>query len=227
MKGDKVLESQVDASVSFEQGLTFIDRYKHLPAIVASVRKDNDTVMILIRNILPDALLLTHETSLPIKNGYATPQTLGKDRLAAAVGAAYLYPEQNVLVIDAGTALTYELVSASGKYLGGNIAPGITMRFKALNHFTGKLPLCEMVEDYPMVGTDTQSAIVAGVLNGITYEVEANLEQFSLNFPNLKVILTGGDADFFAKRIKKSIFVVYDLVLIGLNRILEHHAAAN
>jgi type III pantothenate kinase len=165
---------------------------------------------------------LTHETPLPIKNLYATPQTLGCDRLAAVVGAAHLYPNQNLLVIDAGTAITYELLSAKGEYLGGNISPGISLRFKALHHYTGKLPLCERADSYAPVGTDTQSAIAAGVLNGVLYEVQANVEQFSLKIPNLIAILTGGDADFFANRLKKPIFVVCDLVLIGLNRILEH-----
>jgi len=132
-----------------------------------------------------------------------------------------------VLVVDAGTAITYELVNDCGEYAGGNISLGIDMRFKALHHFTGQLPLCHRAEEYAALGVDTQSAIVAGVLNGVLYEVEVNLEQFTLKIPNLRVIFTGGDAVFFANRLKKPIFVVLDLVMIGLNRILEHYAATN
>ena len=222
MESGKAAELLTDSSAGFEAGAAFIKKYESLPAIVASVRSNSDKVATLVRRLLPRALVLTHETPLPIKNLYASPQTLGKDRLAAAVGAAHLFPRQNVLVVDAGTAITYELVSSKGEYLGGNISPGIDMRFKALHRFTGRLPLCRRAENYVAVGFDTQSAIAAGVLSGVLYEVEANVEQFSLKIPNLKVILTGGDADFFVNRLKKAIFAACDLVLIGLNRILEH-----
>ncbi len=227
LERDRVVESLIDSSPTFAAGADFLRKYKKLPAIVASVRSENDEVVKVVNLLLINKLSLTHETSLPIKNLYATPQTLGKDRLAAAVGAASLYPQQNVLVVDAGTAITYDFVNAQDEYLGGNISPGIDMRFKALHHFTGKLPLVSRTERYAAVGNDTQSAILAGVLNGALYEVEANVEQFSLKTPNLKVILTGGDADFFANRLKKAIFVVSDLVMVGLNRILEHHAQAD
>ncbi len=227
MEGDTVLDSLVDSSADFEQGSAFVEKYRQLPCIAASVRHDSHAVWTRVCSLLPHALVLTHDTELPIKNLYATPATLGKDRLAAAVGAAHLYPHQNVLVVDAGTAITYELVSSRGEYLGGNISPGISLRFKSLHQFTGRLPLCHLTEVYADMGTDTPSAIVAGVLNGAVYEVEANVEQFSLKYSNLKVIFTGGDAYFFAKRVKKAIFVAPDLVLIGLNRILEHHAATN
>ncbi|MDR2938237.1 MAG: type III pantothenate kinase [Prevotellaceae bacterium] len=219
---DRVVEALTDSSASFAEGANFLRKYKNLPTIVASVRSENDEVEKLVNSLIINELRLNHKTPLPIKNLYATPETLGKDRLAAAVGAAHLFPNKNVLVVDAGTALTYELINERGEYLGGNISLGIDMRFRALHEFTGRLPLCRRAEDYAAVGTDTQSAIVAGVLNGALYEVEANIELFSLKNPNLNVILTGGDANFFANRLKKPIFVVYDLVIMGLNRILEH-----
>jgi len=222
VENDSVVDLLTDSSAALAAAAAFAEKHRALPAIVASVRGRSNPAAALVRRLLPHALTLTHATPLPIKNLYATPQTLGKDRLAAAVGAAHLFPKQNVLVVDAGTAITYELVSERGEYLGGNISPGIDLRFKALHHFTGGLPLCRRAEGYAPVGTDTQSAVVAGVLNGVAYEVEANVEQFSLNIPNLKVILTGGDAYFFANRLKKPIFAAFNLVLIGLNRILEH-----
>jgi len=166
---------------------------------------------------------LDENTPLPIENHYQTKDTLGKDRIAAVVGAFDLYPETNILVIDAGTAITYDLLTADGKYLGGNISPGIEMRFKALNHFTGKLPLTEKAEMNKLYGTDTTSAIRAGVQNGTVYEVDTTITLFKEFYKNLKVIITGGDAEFFDNKLKNSFFVHFNLTSLGLNRILEHN----
>jgi type III pantothenate kinase len=226
MDNDAVVDKLVDSSASFGAGRAFLEQYGKLPrAIVSSVRRGNNGVAALVRRLLPSAVTLTHETPLPIRNLYASPKTLGNDRLAAAVGASFLFPRCNVLVVDAGTAITYELVSERGEYLGGNISPGIALRFKSLNALTARLPLCEIAEEFPSPGSSTREAITAGVLNGVIYEVEVNIEQFTLKYHNLKVVFTGGDADFLAKRVKKAIFVDYDLVLTGLNRILEHYYA--
>lgn len=167
---------------------------------------------------------LDHLTALPIENLYQTPDTLGKDRLAAAVGANELFPDKNLLVIDAGTAITYDLVSDKNQFMGGNISPGLEMRFKALNHFTGKLPLVSYNDDFVPVGRNTDEAIRAGVQNGILYEMAQNIEYFNRNYQNLHIIMTGGDSNFFDKKLNYSIFVHFNLTLIGLNRILEHNA---
>jgi type III pantothenate kinase len=223
-----VANKLVDGSASFGEGQAFLAKHGALPrAIISSVRSDSDAVAALVRRLLPNAVTLTPTTPLPIRNLYASPQTLGNDRLAAAVGASVRFPGCNVLAVDAGTAITYELVSARGEYLGGNISPGVALRFKALHEFTARLPLCEIAESYSSPGSNTREAITAGVLNGVIYEVEANIDQFALKYSNLQVVLTGGGADFLAKRVKRTIFVDYDLVLIGLNRILEHYAEAN
>ena len=148
---------------------------------------------------------------------------LGKDRLAAAVGANYLQPGKDLLVIDAGTAITYELIDASGSYLGGNISPGMTTRFRALNLFTEKLPLVVEQEYIPLVGTDTETAIQAGVVNGIVCEMDGYIEMLRLKYPNLLVFLTGGHSFYFERRLKNSIFADINLVLTGLNRILEYN----
>ena len=165
------------------------------------------------------------ETPIPIENGYATPQTLGLDRLAAAVAANALYPNSNVLIVDFGTAITVDFVSAEGRFLGGNISPGAATRFRALHHFTKRLPLCELDEDsVRLLGNSTQTAIESGVVNGIVYEIEGYIRDLQQRYNNLRIIFTGGESDFFAKRLKNTIFATYDLVAYGLNRILEYNA---
>ncbi len=165
------------------------------------------------------------ETPIPIENGYATPQTLGLDRLAAAVAANVLYPNSNVLIVDFGTAITVDFVSAEGRFLGGNISPGAATRFRALHHFTKRLPLCELDEDsVRLLGNSTQTAIESGVVNGIVYEIEGYIRDLQQRYNNLRIIFTGGESDFFAKRLKNTIFATYDLVAYGLNRILEYNA---
>ena len=163
------------------------------------------------------------ETPLPIKNCYQTKESLGKDRIAAAAGAFHLYPGKNVLVIDAGTAITYDLLNEDGQYLGGNISPGIEMRFKALNQFTGRLPLVEKKDFGRLYGQTTTEAILAGVQHGVVFEVDKAIDAFKEFYGKLYVIITGGDANFFDKKLKNSFFVHFNLIAIGLNRILEHN----
>jgi type III pantothenate kinase len=173
---------------------------------------------------LPYFIILDERTPLPIKVQYQTPQTLGKDRLAAVVGASFLQPEKDILVIDAGTAITYELIEASGIYLGGNISPGMSIRFKALNHFTGKLPLVqEEKEEVPLIGFSTKTAIQAGVVKGIIYEMDGYINELRSRYPELLVFLTGGHSFYFERRLKNTIFANINLVLTGLNRILEYN----
>ena len=168
-------------------------------------------------------------TPLPIQNAYATPHTLGADRLAAAVGAAWLLPGRTLAVLDAGTAIKCDLVEGGHTFRGGSIAPGLAMRFRALHAFTGRLPLLhappEPTEAVPLTGTDTESAIRSGVLNGAAAEVQGLLDAYRRQFPQLAVVLAGGDAGFFRARLKGPIFVVPELVLIGLHRILVHHVS--
>ena len=166
---------------------------------------------------------LNSNTPLPIENFYQTKETLGNDRIAAAIGAYDLYPNTNNLVIDAGTAITYDLVNDKNQYLGGNISPGFEMRFKALNHFTGKLPLIQPADMNKLFGTSTEEAIRAGVQNGIFYEVDKTIDHFKEFYSNLKVIITGGDAKFFDKKLKNSFFVHFNLIALGLNCILEYN----
>lgn len=162
-------------------------------------------------------------TRVPIINKYSTPLTLGSDRLAAVVGANWLQPGRDALVIDIGTCVTFDFINSSGEYLGGNISPGPTMRLKALNHFTARLPLVERRGDTPDFGTDTTTAIRSGVMNGIKYEIEGYIHSFLAKYPQLFVYLTGGVHLNLQFSENLSIFADDFIVPKGLNRILEYN----
>jgi type III pantothenate kinase len=166
-------------------------------------------------------LFFDHSTKIPIKNLYKTPETLGKDRLAAAIGAALLFPQKNVLVIDAGSSITYEILTERKEYLGGVISPGIRLRAKALNQFTDQLPLVDYELNTELLGTDTKSCLQSGIVNGAISEVNSMIDKFVEQFGELEVILTGGDAKYFEKSTKYNIFASANLVLEGLNHILD------
>lgn len=166
---------------------------------------------------------LSADMPLPIKNLYRKPETLGKDRLAAVVGAFQLYPGEVCLVIDAGTCITYDLLSAGGSYLGGNISPGVDMRLKAMHAFTARLPLARRGEMGNWIGNSTETALRNGGQVGAILEMQAFIEFCRHEFGQINVILTGGDAIFFVKSLKSKIFVNYNLVLCGLNKILNYN----
>ena len=166
---------------------------------------------------------LNAATPLPIANRYRTPETLGKDRLAAVVGAFVLFPRQACLVVDAGTCITYDVLNPEGEYLGGNISPGIGMRLRAMHQFTARLPLVQPGPVEEWVGNSTETALRNGAQVGALLEAEGFLQYCRSRFRGLKAIFTGGDADFFAKRLKSEIFVNHNLVLIGLDQILNYN----
>jgi len=168
-------------------------------------------------------IILDNQTPLPIKNNYQTPETLGKDRLAAVTGAYQLYPGQNVLVIDAGTAVTYDFINHKGEYAGGSISPGLTMRFRALHTFTTRLPLLQAEEISYLTGCNTRESILSGVMNGLRIEIDGIIDQYSILWPSFQVILTGGDAKYFEKILKNSIFASPNLVITGLKLILDYN----
>ncbi len=170
----------------------------------------------------------SHHVNLPIHNHYQTPETLGLDRLAGLMGARHLHPQKNTLVIDAGTCITYDLINSRDEYFGGSISPGIQMRLKALHDYTGRLPLVAADLNFTdFIGTDTQTAILAGVYNGVLTEVTGVVAKYLEKTPEMGIVLCGGDANFFDTRLKNSIFahgfsIEPDLVLIGLNEIIHH-----
>ena len=194
-------------------------------AIVSSTQGEMPAVEALVRHHADRVVDFTPETPVPIGNAYRTPETLGRDRLAAAVGAATLYPGRNTLIVDVGTAVTLDVVSAEGVFLGGCISPGVAMRFRALHDYTARLPLCSATEREELLGSSTEEAIRLGVMNSLTFEIEGYMQRMSEKIDDLCVIFTGGDAKYFAKRIKNTIFANCNLVFCGLDRILEYNAS--
>jgi type III pantothenate kinase len=190
-------------------------------AIVSSVSVANTEISREL-NFLQSLLFLDYNTPLPIKNNYETPTTLGYDRIAAGVGANLRYPSQNCLVIDIGTAIKYDLVSAENAFEGGIISPGRRMRFNALHTFTKKLPLLDTVEIPELIGHSTESCMKSGVMNGITAEINGIIDEY-LKKLKLTVLICGGDAPYFETKIKYPTFAAPNLVLEGLNRILQYN----
>lgn len=162
-------------------------------------------------------------TPMPIGNDYLTPETLGADRIAAAVGAMQLYPSSDIMIVDFGTAITIDYV-IDGSFKGGNISPGMTTRFRALSDYTARLPLCSVTDDVLAYGRTTREAIEQGVMQGITHEIEGYIAVFSQKKEKNYTIFTGGDAKYFAKRIKNAIFADCEPVIYGLNTILDYNA---
>jgi len=191
-------------------------------SIISSVRKDQDIIKEKIK-FKTEPLLLSSELQFPFTNNYETPQTLGHDRIAGVAGALQLFPEKSTLVIDAGTCITYDFIDKGKNYFGGAISPGISIRFRALNTFTAGLPLVDKEENVSLIGKSSKGSILSGVLHGAAAEIEGMIREFRKNDAEMNVIMCGGDARFFERRLKEAIFVVPDLVLIGLNSILEYN----
>ncbi|MCE3227351.1 MAG: type pantothenate kinase [Bacteroidetes bacterium] len=169
-------------------------------------------------------LLFEASTPIPLKNLYKSALTLGSDRIAASIGSYSLYPNRNVLTIDAGTCIKYNFVNRSNEYLGGAISPGLPMRLKAMNHFTNKLPLVEIDFNYEkLTGQSTHESILSGALLGAAAEVEETINRYNRSHENLAVVITGGDSPYLCKQLKNRIFAHPDIVLSGLNTILNYN----
>lgn len=220
----KVVEEQrtdKDDAVALQ---SFCSRYPFSRGICSSVSDISEEYSAALSS-LPFSMMefKSGVSRVPIINKYNTPLTLGSDRLAAVVGANWLQPGRDVLVIDIGTCVTFDFINSIGEYLGGNISPGPTMRLKALNHFTARLPLVERRGDTPDFGTDTTTAIRSGVMNGIKYEIEGYIHSFLAKYPQLFVYLTGGVHLNLQFSENLSIFADDFIVPKGLNRILEYN----
>jgi type III pantothenate kinase len=191
--------------------------------IFSSVRGEASALETLLP-VKGQVLQLNYQMPVPVNNLYQTPETLGMDRLAAVVGANFLFPEFNCLVIDAGTCITCDFIDREKNYQGGSIGLGLAMKFQALHTFTQKLPLVEQTQqDVPLAGRNTTDAIRSGVLHGTIAELNGIIAAYAKISPELMVVICGGDAAFFETNLKAHIFVVPELVLIGLNRILNYN----
>ena len=191
--------------------------------IVSSVITDCESLLDEISKLQCPVIRFDKSTPLPLEVNYRTPGTLGSDRIAAAVGAWGEAPGRNILVIDAGSAITIDFVSKDGKYNGGNIAPGIKMRLRALHEYTDRLPMVEKEGDTPAIGYDTETAIRSGVINGVCHEIKGYINEFKQKYCDVLVFLTGGDEKPLKNRIKSCIFADKYLVAKGLNRILNDY----
>jgi type III pantothenate kinase len=168
---------------------------------------------------LQNLILFTSDTPIPIQNLYKSPETLGSDRLAAAVGVNYFFPNTKVMIFDFGTAMTIDFVDSNNSYLGGNISPGLSIRLKSLNFFTNRLPLVSIPSKIGEIGTTTKEAIEIGTVRGIIGEIMSYINQYH----DCKIIFTGGDCFYFAEKIKSPIFVFQNPIVFGLNRVLHHN----
>lgn len=219
--GDCPIEEVRTSNTTLEGLDAFIKKYNFKRGIVTSVINLSSEIERQLKAIHFPVLRFNANTPIPINNCYRTPQTLGSDRLAAVIGAYMQHPNHNILVIDAGTCLTYEFIDYKGNYWGGNITSGLQMRLRAMHTFTAKLPLIESQGDTPELGYDTETAMRSGVITGITFEIEGYIRYYRHKYPDLLVFLTGGDEFNFDASIKNIIFADKYLVPRGLNRILN------
>lgn len=188
----------------------FISAVRDLPAALISLLEKNFKIT-----------MLNAEMKLPFNLTYKTKATLGPDRIAAVAAAWKKFPQKNALVIDMGTCITYDLIDNQSIYHGGAISPGIRMRYQAMHHFTGKLPLAEPAQNVPLIGDSTDASLQSGVMNGVQAEIEGIIEQYEQLYKDLTVIIGGGDNKYFDKKFKINIFAASNLVLEGLKVILD------
>ncbi len=222
-KGNKKISSARINDLSceeFEQKLTDKRLEK---VIVSSVKRLPHFVTDLLVSHIPFVHILSHKSKLPFSINYQTPETLGTDRIAGVAGAYNLFPGDDILIVDAGTAITYDFLNGT-KYKGGNISPGIEMRFKALHKFTSRLPILSLREHYSSPGVNTHDAILAGVINGSIYEINEYIRTFEKKHKKSRIILAGGDSEFLKDKLIRKVTYMPEIVIDGLNYILEYNA---
>ena len=217
---------EVQSKIPFENLQTLLTQNLPTNAIFSSTSHDTQPFVQMLSQLGTRSFELTPQLPVPVQKDYQTPQTLGSDRLAAAVGATVLFPNQNCLVIDMGTCITYDWINADAVFGGGIISPGLRMRFQAMHSFTKRLPLVEPQGFPPLVGKNTEQALQSGAINGLLAEMEGIIARYHADFGAFRVLLCGGDAPFFENRLKKRTFAAPNLVLIGLNRILQYNVSS-
>ena len=217
-----IFKDQFESEQAVYRILSIAEQYNIKHAIMSHVAHLDQNIFFELKKIV-NPIELNYKTKLPFKNMYITPKTLGVDRLALVAGAKGQFPDENVLIIDAGSCITFDFIDQNAEYFGGDISPGIEMRYKAVNHYTAKLPLLERNDTIPQLGDSTQNAIHRGILNGVIQEIEGVINQYKSKYQKLTVVLTGGDTIFLAKNIKSSIFAIPNFLLEGLNSILIHN----
>lgn len=220
-----ILEETSGVMPDVKDMVALLDKFPINQVAVCSVAGFSKSILELFYQRNLHHIILTQETPIPLVNHYQTPATLGVDRIAAAVGANFIKPDNNLLIIDMGTAITYDVVSKDNAFVGGNISIGLQSRFRALKEYTHQLPLLHPTTKWPnFIGQSTEKAIMAGIMYGVLFEMEGFISKIEEKYDSLSVFLTGGDSIYFESSLKKPIFAVKNLVLVGLNRILDHNA---
>ena len=224
LKESEVLCEAVSAEFDMALAAQMIAQFSVDKAVVASTRQGAEKIVELLRSKLDKVLLFSSQTEVPIEVEYSSRQTLGADRVAMAVGVVCEMGIEDALIVDMGSAITFDVVE-NGVFKGGNISLGVAMRFRALNEFTASLPLCKATEPNDEFGKSTTEAIEQGVMQGVLYEIEGYVERIFEKNDKKSVIFCGGDAESFVNRIKNAIFAPRKLMFTGLNRILEHNVS--
>ncbi|RYG05033.1 MAG: type III pantothenate kinase [Chitinophagaceae bacterium] len=202
--------------------LDLLEKYHPEKTLLSSVINHNP----LIEKILAERSRfhkLDHHSKIPITTPVGKPETIGADRLGLVVGAADLFPGKNNLVIGLGSAITYNFINKFNEFLGGGISPGMEMRFRSLNSFTDLLPLVKKDWNFPLIGYDTRTNILSGVILGMAKEIDGIIESYEEKYANFNVVLTGGDTTFFVHHLKKKIFADPNLIYKGLYAICEYN----
>ena len=220
-KGE-LLEKEIVKKSEFEKKTAnFLNAYPQIDHTIVSSVSGATFSLPLGLSETAEVVELNSLTRLPFKNLYASPETLGNDRKALVAAASKYFRNENVLIIDAGTCITFDFKNDQNEYLGGAISPGLNMRFKALNAFTANLPLLQPLETDELIGNTTANSMNVGVITGMCKEIEGIANEYSTLYKPLKIIFTGGDAQFLSKRLKNGIFANSNFLLEGLNYILE------
>ena len=211
---------------------TKIELKKNIENILKKFQKVSDLVISSVGDVEKQSFLafetqlnvnfITNNDSFPFLNKYSTPQTLGIDRMVLATGAVLQFPNQNRLVIDAGTCVTYDFIDAENNYLGGAITPGLRLRYESLHNYTAKLPLLTLETPKSIIGNSTSDSIHSGVVNGLVFEIDGFIEEYRTQYLNFIIILTGGDTDFLAKRLKNTIFANSNFLLESLSQTFQY-----
>ncbi|WP_347175132.1 type III pantothenate kinase [Polaribacter uvawellassae] len=222
-ENDTLLEVVVfEANDLLKKVVFLINKYNIDKGIISSVKNISTSQLDQLHKKL-SFLVLDSSTKVPFKNLYKTPKTLGVDRIALVSNAVEKFQNKNVLIIDAGTCITYDFINEQKEYFGGAISLGIEMRYKALHNYTSKLPLLEKNIPKNFVGCTTEESIHSGIINGVLNEINGAIEQYEREYSFLTLVLTGGDTYFLAKQLKSSIFANPNFVLEGLNTILIYN----
>lgn len=205
-----------------QECLKLIVYYNCKQAIISSVGAVKKSEIAIIKQHI-QLIELNSLTKIPFKNEYSTPNTLGVDRIGLVAAAVSIYPKKNVLIIDAGTCITYDFVDDKSHYYGGAISPGIQIRYKSLPKFTENLPLLEPNFNVSLIGNSTETCIHSGIIYGVLGEMDSIIEKYKKENEDLTVVLTGGDVNFLSNKLKNSIFANSNFLLEGLNSILTYN----